>query len=144
MGDNMTQYTALVAKQYEEKGVLKNHTKKDGKCEHCEGNHMSDKCWEAFGYPDWHPGSKERPQKAGVKYEPRKRGKKRWAKANMAQNDHGAVDAGNSGVLLPQLSPAQQQLMTSVLALLDKSQSSPPVAHANLAGPCKDQDIGDW
>ncbi|GAB4830874.1 hypothetical protein Ancab_040202 [Ancistrocladus abbreviatus] len=138
--ESYNQYTTLLCKQMEGRPGTKTSVKKEGKCVHCEGNHQTEMYWEVFGYPEWHAGSKEKPQRPGVVYEPRKRGKKKGARANAVQTE--------SNDMSPSITPDQQSLMNSILNLINKSQNQSSSATVNLAvshtGPWEDKDSGDW
>ncbi|GAB4860279.1 hypothetical protein Ancab_040428 [Ancistrocladus abbreviatus] len=116
---------------------------KEGKCEHCDGNHSPSKCWEKYGYPEWHPASKDRPQKAGIVYEPRKRGKKKGYKGGRSQaaaaSQSNETTAGDMTTL--QLTAEQQTLVHTLLNLLDKTKL---VHGVNVAGPVQDPNSGEW
>ncbi|GAB4834877.1 hypothetical protein Ancab_039981 [Ancistrocladus abbreviatus] len=142
--NNSSQYTALLSRQMEGRSGSKTAIKKEGKCTHCEGNHQSEKCWEVFGYPEWHASSKEKPQRPGITYEPRKCGKKKGPRVNVVQTEGSDINSS--------ITPDQQTLVNSILSLISQSQnqtnSAANSATVNLAvshtGPWEDKDSGDW
>ncbi|GAB2295399.1 hypothetical protein Dimus_038351 [Dionaea muscipula] len=109
--------TAFVARRSE---TWKASSKKETSCDHCEGNHPTDKCWEVFGYPEWHSNSRDKPQKPGVRYEARKRGKKKPFKGTRV---NAVVSQDCPQLTLSSLTSEQQTLVNTILGLLNKSSS---------------------